>query len=107
MRELDFKGSTVVKNPPASAGDVGSISGLGRSPAEGNGNPLQYSCSEIPCTEEHSGLQAMGLQELDRTELLSKRVCTHTHRHTDTHTHTGELVCYKLLIYRCDAFLIP
>ena len=88
MRELDFPGSTVVKNPPASAGDVGSISGLGRSPAEGNGNPLQYSCSEIPCTEEPSGLQAMGLQELDRTELLSKRVRMYTHARARTHTHT-------------------
>ena len=41
----------VVKNPPAKAGDVkdtGLISGLGRSPREGNGNPLQYSCLENP-----------------------------------------------------------
>ena len=38
----------MVKNPPANAGDVGSISGLGRSPGEGNGNPLQYSCLEKP-----------------------------------------------------------
>ena len=36
----------MVKNPPANAGDVGSIPGLGRSPGEGNGNPLQYSCLE-------------------------------------------------------------
>ena len=39
----------VVKNLPASAGDirdVGSIPGLGRSPGEGNGNPLQYSCQD-------------------------------------------------------------
>ena len=34
----------VVKNPPASAGDAGSIPGLGRSLGEGNGNPLQFSC---------------------------------------------------------------
>ena len=34
----------MVKNLPADAGDVGLISGLGRSPGEGNGNPLQYSC---------------------------------------------------------------
>ena len=32
------------KNLPAKAGDPGSIPGLGRSPGEGNGNPLQYSC---------------------------------------------------------------
>ena len=39
----DFPGGTVVKNLPSKAGDTGSISWLGRSPAEGNGNPLQYS----------------------------------------------------------------
>ena len=39
----------VVKSPPANAGDLkgtSSISGSGRSPGEGNGNPLQYSCLE-------------------------------------------------------------
>ena len=39
----------VIKNPPAGAGDArnaGLISGLGRSPGKGNGNPLQYSCLE-------------------------------------------------------------
>ena len=34
----------VVRNPPANAGDAGLITGSGRSPGEGNGNPLQYSC---------------------------------------------------------------
>ena len=46
-----FPGGSAVKNPPASAGDageVGSIPGLGRSPGEGNGNPLQYSCLGNP-----------------------------------------------------------
>ena len=41
----------VVKNPPANAEDVrdeGSVSGLGRSPGGGNGNPFQYSCQENP-----------------------------------------------------------
>ena len=38
----------MVKNPPANAGDSGSIPGLGRSPRERNGNPLQYSCLENP-----------------------------------------------------------
>ena len=39
------------KNPPVNveeAGDAGSIPGLGRSPGEGNGNPLQYSCLDNP-----------------------------------------------------------
>ena len=60
-----------VKNPPANAGagkDVGLIPGLGRSPGEGNGNPLQYSCLENPWTEGSSGLQSMMLQESDMTE---------------------------------------
>ena len=39
---MGFPGGSVVKNPPA--GDTGSIPGLGRSPGEGNGSPLQYSC---------------------------------------------------------------
>ena len=39
-----YIGGSLVKNPPANAGDVGSIPGLGRSPGEGNGNSLQYSC---------------------------------------------------------------
>ena len=48
---LDFPGVSVVKNPPAIAGDardVGLIHGLGRSLGEGNGNPAQYSCLENP-----------------------------------------------------------
>ena len=43
---MGFPGGSVVKNPPANAGDMGSIPGLGRSPGEGNDNPLQYSCLE-------------------------------------------------------------
>ena len=38
----------MVKGPPANAGDKGLIPGLGRSPGEGNGNSLQYSCLENP-----------------------------------------------------------
>ena len=38
----------MVKNPPATSGDVSSISGLGTSPGEGNSNPLQYSCLGNP-----------------------------------------------------------
>ena len=43
-----FLDGTVAKDPLASAGDSGSISGLGRSPGAGNGSPLQYSCLENP-----------------------------------------------------------
>ena len=41
-----FQVVLAVKNLPANAGDMGSIPGLGRSPGEGNGNTLQYSCLE-------------------------------------------------------------
>ena len=43
-----FPSGSVVKNPPANAGGVGSIPRLGRFPGEGNGNPLQYSCLGNP-----------------------------------------------------------
>ena len=45
---MGFPGGSVVENPPANAGDAGSIPGSGRSPREGNGNPLQYSCLRNP-----------------------------------------------------------
>ena len=57
----------MVKNPPSSAGDVGSIPEVGTSPGEGNGNQLQYSCWEIPWTEKPGTLHSMGSQELNMT----------------------------------------
>ena len=45
---LRFPGGSVIKNPPANAGDEGSIPGLGRSPGGGNVNPFQSSCLENP-----------------------------------------------------------
>ena len=47
-----FPGGSVVKNPPANVGDVGSIAGSGRSPGEGNGNPLCYCFLENPMDRE-------------------------------------------------------
>ena len=43
-----FPGGSEVKASACNAGDLDSIPGLGRSPGEGNGNPLQYSCLENP-----------------------------------------------------------
>ena len=60
---LGFPGGSVVKNPPANAGDVGLIHGLGRSPGRGNGNHPSILAWEIPWTEEPGGLQSMGLQK--------------------------------------------
>ena len=48
LNKLSFPGGSVVMNPPANEGDVGSIPGLGRSPREGNDNPLQCSCLGNP-----------------------------------------------------------
>ena len=61
----------MVKNPPAKAGDIrdsGLIPGSGRSPGEGNGNPLQYSCWKIPWIEEPCRLPSIGLQRVGHDE---------------------------------------
>ena len=67
---MGFPSGTVVKNMPDNAGDarvVVSISGSGRSPGEGNGNPLQYSCLGKFQGQEPGRLQSMGSQS-DLTE---------------------------------------
>ena len=64
---LDSQVALVIKNLPANAGDVrdgNSIPGWGRSPGEGHGNPLRYSCRRIPWTEEPGRLQSMGSQRV-------------------------------------------
>ena len=65
-----FPGGSEVKDPPANArdtGDVGSIPGLERSPGEGHGNSLQYSClGKFHGTEEPGGLLSMGSQKVGR-----------------------------------------
>ena len=48
----DFPGGSDGKASACNAGDLGSIPGLGRSPGEGNGNPLQYSCLDNPMDGE-------------------------------------------------------
>jgi len=45
---MGFPGGSDGKESACNAGDMGLISGLGRSPEEGHGNPLQYSCLENP-----------------------------------------------------------
>ena len=59
-----FPGGSDGKESACQAGDAGLIPGSGRSPGEGNGNTLQYSCLEIPWTEEPDSLQSMGLQRV-------------------------------------------
>ena len=48
VKHTGFQRGVMVKNPPASIGDVGLIPGSGRFPGEGNDNPLQYSCLGNP-----------------------------------------------------------
>ena len=48
LRDMGFPGGSDGKESACNAGDPCSIPGLGRSPGEGNGNPLQYSCLENP-----------------------------------------------------------
>ena len=66
---LGFSDGSVGKNPLADAGDVGSVPGSGRLSGEGNGNPLQYSCQEIPWTKETGMLQSLGSQ-MSQTQLI-------------------------------------
>ena len=55
-----FPGGSVVKNPPANAGDAGSIPGLGRSLEKEMATQSSLLATEIPWTEEPGGLQSMG-----------------------------------------------
>ena len=57
----------MVKNPPANAGDMSLIPGLGRSPGEGNGIHSRILAWSIPWTEEPGGLQSWGRKVSDMT----------------------------------------
>ena len=69
-----FAGCSVGKNLPANAGDAGDASwilGLGRSPGEGNGSPLQYSCLENP-TDRGAWQAIVHRVTKSRTQLLEE-----------------------------------
>ena len=76
---MGFPSGSVVKNPPANAGDTGSIPGSGRSPGEGNGNPLQYSCLGNPMDRGAWQATVHGVaKELDTTGQLNNiNSCLH------------------------------
>ena len=68
-----FPGSSVVKNPPANAGDTSSIPRSGRSPGEGNASHSSIVAWEIPRTEEPGGLQSMGSQRVGQDLVIKQQ----------------------------------
>ena len=68
MQKRIFPGGSDGKESACNAGDEGSIPGSGRSPGEGNGNPLQYSCLESPTDRSLAGYSAWGCKESITTE---------------------------------------
>ena len=82
-----FPGGSEGKVSACNAGDLGSIPGLGRSPGEGNGTPLQYSCLEKSYGwRSLVGCSPWGPKELDMTEWL------HSLNSFTSLTHS--LICY-------------
>ena len=67
--------SSVGKEPASSAGNPGSIPGLGRSPGEGNGNPLQYPCLENPTDR---GAWRATVHGVAKSQTCLKQLSTHT-----------------------------
>ena len=72
---MGFPGGSVVKNPPANAGNADWTPGLGRFPGGGNGNPTRVLAWKIPWTEEPGGLQFLGLQRV-RHDLATEHAQT-------------------------------
>ena len=70
---IGFPGGSGVKNLPVSAGDAGLIPGSGRSPGEGNSNPLQYSCLGNPMDRGSWWATFHGVTESDMTEQLNNK----------------------------------
>ena len=73
----------MVKNPLANAGDMGSIPGLGRSPGEGKGNPLQYSCLGNPM--DRGAWWATGVAQSGIRLSLHTRLSMDTESYTKVH----------------------
>ena len=99
-----FLGGSMVKNLPANAGDAGSIPGLGRSPGEGNGNPLPYSCLE---NSMDRGAWWATVHELTKSQIWQTEqlmlmyinyvsyilnIITHTHIHIYIYPHNGQII---------------
>ena len=84
-----FPGGTVMKNPPANAGDardVSSIPGSGRSPGGGDGNPLQYSCLDNFMDRGAWLLYSPDGHRVGHDWADWAYANVHTHTHTHTHS---------------------
>ena len=68
---MGFPGGSMGKESASNAGDWGSIPGSGRSPGEGNGNPLEYSCLENSMDRGAWQATEDGVTKSDTTEQLS------------------------------------
>ena len=94
----------MVKSLPANAGDTGHedlIPGLGRSPGV-EGNVLQYSCLEIPWTEEPGGLQSMELQKsCTQLSILKSRDIT-----LPIKIHLVKAMVFSVVMYGCESWTI-
>ena len=71
FKEISFPAGADGKESTCNARDLGVIPGLGRSPGEGNGNPLQYSCLENPMDIGACWATAHGVSESDAAEPLT------------------------------------
>ena len=75
---MDFLGGSDTKEPTCNAGDQSSIPGWERSPEEGNGNPLQYTCLENPHgLKSLVGYSPWGRRESDTTEVTQQTYTVH------------------------------
>ena len=112
MYMAGFPCSSVGKEPACNAGDLGLIPGSGRSPAEGNGNPLQYSCLENPMDRGAWQATVHGVTRVGH-DLVTKQPLYIWHFFQfSSHLAHGRLkicsVFYPvLLFFICNSFFFP
>ena len=98
-------------NPPASVGDKGLISVWGRSPGEGSGNPLQYSCLDNPTHRGAWRATVHGLQGVRHDSATKQQQHSHSReamrQHCRQHTFRASLPCDPGKVQRLSGFLAP
>ena len=98
MAGMGFPGSSAAKNLPANAGDAGDtglIPGLGKSPGEGNGNPLQYFCME---NSMDRGVWQVTVHRVTKSRTQLTQDLTHMHAHVQTSERGFVLFIFKKFI---------